>query len=54
MFLFFLIYVKTDTRKNSETNYTNVSLDGRCSSIFQKKFYSKFYEKKKNSNKLIF
>ena len=33
MFLFFFNYLKTETRKISEKNYTNVSLDGRCSSI---------------------
>ena len=26
-------YLKTETRKNSEKNYTNVSLDGRCSNF---------------------
>ena len=46
MFLFFLNYLKTETTKNSEKNYTNVLLDFRCSSIFWKKFYSKFNNKK--------
>ena len=45
MFLFFFNYLKTETRNNSEENYTNVSLDGRCSSIFRKNFYSKFNKK---------
>ena len=46
IFLFFFNYLKTETRKNSEKNYTNVSLDGRCSSIFWENFYSKFNDKK--------
>ena len=46
MFLFFFNYLKTETRKNSEKNYTNVSLDGRCSSIFWKNFYFKINNKK--------
>ena len=46
MFLFFFNYLKTETRKNSEKNYTNVSLDGRCSSNFWKNFYYKFNNKK--------
>ena len=44
--LFFFNYLKTETRKHSEKNYTNVSLDGRCISIFWKNFYSKFNNKK--------
>ena len=47
MFLFFFNYLKTEIRKNSEKNYTNVSLDCRCSGIFWKNFYSKFNNKKK-------
>ena len=47
MFLYFFNYLKTETRKNSEKNYTNVSLDGRYSSIFRKNFKSKFNNKKK-------
>ena len=56
MFLFFFNYLKTETnRENSEKNYTNVSLDGRCSSIFWINVYSKFnIRKKKISNKMIF
>ena len=27
--LFFINYLKSETRKNSEKNYTNVSLDGK-------------------------
>ena len=46
IFLFFFNYLKTETRKNSEKNHTNVSLDGRCSSIFWKHFYFKFNNKK--------
>ena len=46
IFLFFFKYLKTETSKNSEKNYTNLSLDGRCSSISWKKFYSKFNNKK--------
>ena len=42
MFLVFFNYLKTETRKNSEKNYTNILLDGRCSSIFRKIFYSKW------------
>ena len=38
LFLFFLNYLKTEIRKNSKKNYTNVSFDGRCSSIFGKNF----------------
>ena len=48
IFLFFFNYIKTETRKNSEKNYTNVSLDGRCSSIFWKNVYSKFNNKSDN------
>ena len=47
MFLILFNYLKTETRENSEKNYTNVSLDGRCSSIFWKNFYYKFNNKKK-------
>ena len=47
MFLFFFNCLKTETRNNFEKNYTNVSLDGRCSRIFWKNFYSKFNNKKK-------
>ena len=55
MFLFFFKYLKTETRKNFEKNYTNVSLPCRCSSIFWKNFHSKFNNKKFFfSNKLIF
>ena len=56
MYLSFFNYLKTETRKNSEKDYTNVSLDGRCSEIFRKNVYSKFNNKKKMflSNKLIF
>ena len=46
MFLFFFNYLKTEARKNSEKNYTNVSLDGRCISIFLKNFYFKINNKK--------
>ena len=45
MFCFFFDYPKTETRNNSEKNYINVSLHGRCSSIFWKKFYSQFNNK---------
>ena len=34
MFMFFFNYLKNESRKNSEKNYTDVSLDGRCSGIF--------------------
>ena len=40
-FLLFFNCLKTENRKNSEKNYTNVSLDGRCRKIFRKNFYSK-------------
>ena len=54
-FLFFFYYLKTETRKNSEKNYKNVSLDGRCISIFRKIFSLKLITKKKNIlNKFIF
>ena len=46
-FCFFFNYLKTENRKNSLKKYTNVLLDGRCSSIFWKNFYSKFNNKKK-------
>ena len=46
IFFFFFNYLKTETRKNSEKNYINVSLDGRCSSTFWENFYSKFNDKK--------
>ena len=55
IFLFFFNYLKTETRKNSEKNYTNVSLDGRCSSIFWKNFTPNLIIKKMFVlNKLIF
>ena len=47
IFLFFFNYFKTEITKNSEKNYTNVLLDGRCSSIFWENLYSKFDNKKK-------
>ena len=53
MFLFFFQSLLTETRKNSEKNYTNVSLYGRCSSIFRKNFFSKFNNKKKKNFKQI-
>ena len=43
--LFFFNYLKAETTKNSEKNYTNVSLNGRFSSIFWENFYSKFNNK---------
>ena len=46
MFLFFFNYSKTEITKNSEKNYTNVSLDGRCSSICWKNVYFKINNKK--------
>ena len=54
MFLFFLNYLKTENRKNYEKNHINVSLDGRCSSIFWKNLYPKFNNKNFFSNKLTF
>ena len=53
MFLFFFNYLETEDRKNSEKHYTNVSLDGRCSSIFRTNFYSKFKNKKQKFFKQI-
>ena len=53
MFLFFFNYLKIETRKISEKNYTNVSLDGQRSSIFWKNFCSKFNNKKKGFFKKI-
>ena len=46
MFLFFFNYLETETGKNSEKNYTHVSLDGRCRSIFWKNVYFKINNKK--------
>ena len=55
IFLFFFNFLKTETRKTSEKNYTNVPLDDPCNSIFWENFYSKFNDKKMFfSNKLIF
>ena len=62
MFLFFFNYSITETRKNSEKNYTNVSLDGRCSSSFgnifspnliTKKIFFKQIDFLKNLRKII-
>ena len=54
LFLLFFNYLKTETRKNSEKNYTYVSLDGRCSSTFRKNFYFKFNNTKKNFKQIDF
>ena len=54
-FLLFFNYLKTETEKNSEKNYTNLSLNARCSYIFRKNLYSNVNNKKTFFlNKLIF